>query len=124
MMRVAILPKAIILKEISRCVRRISSCPLPLPFISRAAKPTALLMIPHDLMIPMIPDIAMPPIPIERAYDLKITSGAICPTAVVIDGSHWFSTVSGKMSAIPGTISHHTVSEPTQMMKAYFRPMI
>ena len=35
------------------------------PFISCAASPTALLMMPHDLMIPMIPAIAMPPMPID-----------------------------------------------------------
>ena len=46
------------------------------------------------------------------------------PTAVVMEGSHWLSTVSGKMSAMPGTMSHHTEREPRQMMRAYLKPMM
>ena len=50
----------------SRCVRCCAAAaPSPLPFISFAASPTALLMMPHDLMMPMMPAIAMPPIPID-----------------------------------------------------------
>ena len=39
-------------------------------------------------------------------------------------GSHWLSTMSPQNNDMPGTISHHTANEPTQMMKAYFRPTI
>ena len=44
------------------------------------------------------------------------------PTAVVIDGSHWLSTSAGNSRAMPGTMSHHTASEPRQMMRAYLKP--
>ena len=62
-----ILPTAIILKLMSRCVRFTSSMLPPFPFNSRAARPTASRMIPQLRMIPMIPAIAMPPIPMLRA---------------------------------------------------------
>ena len=39
---------------------------------SPAARPTALLITPALLIMPMIPATAMPPIPIWRAYSLKI----------------------------------------------------
>ena len=42
----------------------------------------------------------------------------MAPTAVERVGSHWLSTLSGKSSAIPGTMSHHTVSDPKVMMAA------
>ena len=60
-------PMAIILKEMSRCVRFTFSSTALLPFNSLAAKPTALLMMPQLLMIPMIPAMAIPPIPMLRA---------------------------------------------------------
>ena len=64
-MMVTMLPMAITLKEISRLVRSCSlSTALP-PFISCAASPTALLMMPQDLIMPMMPAMAMPPIPID-----------------------------------------------------------
>ena len=34
------------------------------------------------------------------------------------------STVSWKISDIPGTISHQTANEPRHIMNAYFRPTI
>ena len=69
-------------------------CPLVLPTVSPpaspafAASPTALLMTPHDLMIPIMPAIAMAPIPIDLPYDVKICSGDISPTAVEMAGFH------------------------------------
>ena len=55
---------AINLKLRSRSVRlvAIAASLLP-PFISLAASPTALLIMPHDLMMPIIPDMAMAPMP-------------------------------------------------------------
>ena len=53
------------LNERSRPVRTVTVSSLLPPFISLAASPTALLMIPHDFTIPMIPAIAIPPIPID-----------------------------------------------------------
>src|SRR5574344_1626077 len=60
-------PKAIILKEISRWVRICSLSTLLLPFISLAAREMAPLIMPHDLMMPMIPAMAIPPMPMGRA---------------------------------------------------------
>ena len=60
-------PMAIILKEMSRWVRFTFSSTSLLPFSSLAASPTALLMMPQLLMMPMIPAMAIPPIPILRA---------------------------------------------------------
>ncbi|CUP22346.1 Uncharacterised protein [Segatella copri] len=39
-------------------------------------------------------------------------------------GSQALSTLSWKITLMPGTISHHTTSEPRQVKKAYFRPMM
>ena len=60
---VTIEPTAMILNEMSRWVRSCSLLAELPPFISLAARPTALRMIPHDLMMPIIPAMAMPPMP-------------------------------------------------------------
>ena len=60
-------PMAIIFIEMSRCVRFTLASTLDLPPISLAASPTALLMMPQDLIMPMIPAMAMPPIPMLLA---------------------------------------------------------
>ena len=60
-------PIAIILKEMSRWVRFTFSSTSLLPFSSLAARPTALLIMPQLLMMPMIPAMAIPPIPMLRA---------------------------------------------------------
>ena len=115
---------AINLNERSRSVRTwLAVFALP-PFISFEASDTALLMMPHDLIMPMIPAMAMAPMPIDLPYSLNICSGDMSPTAVAIAGFHSLSTVSPNSRAIPGTTNHHTASEPIQMMKAYFRPTI
>ena len=74
------------------------------------------LMMPHDLMMPIMPDMAMAPMPMLLPYALNICSGVMSPTAVVMDGSHVFSTVSLKSHAMPGTSSHHTAMEPMQII--------
>ena len=61
------LPMAMILKLRSLCVRFTSFKLVPLPFSSREASPTASRMMPQLRIIPMIPAIAMPPIPMLRA---------------------------------------------------------
>ena len=63
-MSVTMVPMAITLNEMSLWVRICCLPSWPLPFISLDASDTALLMMPHDLMMPMIPAMAMPPIPI------------------------------------------------------------
>ena len=59
-------PKAITLNEMSCCVRSSFFSPFASPFsplISLAANDTALFIIPHDFIMPMMPAMAMPPIP-------------------------------------------------------------
>ena len=56
-------PTAINLKEMSRWVRNSSLSALGVPFISLAASETALFMMPHDLIMPMMPAMAIPPMP-------------------------------------------------------------
>ena len=64
MSKVATTPIEMIFIGISRCVRgKRSILASPLLFISLTANPTAPLMIPHDLMIPITPAVAIPPIP-------------------------------------------------------------
>ena len=59
-----ITPMEMIFIEMSRCVRFTSAFTLlPLPFSSFEASPTALLMMPHDFTMPMMPAMAMPPMP-------------------------------------------------------------
>ena len=63
MMMVAIEPMAMMRKAMSRWVRIWSFDAEDPPFISLAANETALLMMPHDLMMPMTPAMAIPPMP-------------------------------------------------------------
>ena len=60
-------PMAMILNGMSRCVRFTVTAALLLPFSSLEARLTAPLMMPQLLMMPMTPDMAIPPMPIERA---------------------------------------------------------
>ena len=61
---------------------------------------------------------AIPPMPISLAY-LNISSGdaddAATPAA---------TSISGKIKAMAGTITHHTAAEPRQMMNEYLNPTI
>ena len=92
------------------------------PPISLAASPTALLMMPHERTMPMMPAMAMPPMPMLLAYSAKIVSGDIELTVWVIAGFQAFSTWSPHSRAMPGTMIIHTASEPAQMIAAYFSP--
>ena len=51
---------------------------------SLAASLTADLMTPNDFIMPMMPAVAMPPIPICLAYSLKIWSADISPMVWVM----------------------------------------
>ena len=61
---VTIAPMAIILNGMSRCVRSTCLPSLLPPRISLAARLTAFFIIPHELMMPIMPAMAIPPIPI------------------------------------------------------------
>ena len=69
-------------------------------------------------MMPMMPAIAMAPMPIDLPYAVNICSGDMSPTAVVMAGFHWLRTVSGKIRAMTGTTSHHTNREPSVIISA------
>ena len=84
----------------------------------------ALLMMPHERTMPMMPAMAMPPMPILLAYSAKMVSGDIEPTVCVIAGFQAFNTWSPHSKAMPGTMIIHTASEPAQIMAAYFNPTI
>ncbi len=53
--------------DISRCQRMVEALPWEEPLISRAARPAACMIMPHDFTMPMIPAIAIPPMPISLA---------------------------------------------------------
>ena len=63
------IPKTTVFIEMSRCVRSTCSTCVPAPFLpnSRTAIPTASLITFDCRMMPMMPAVAMPPIPICRA---------------------------------------------------------
>ncbi len=95
--------------DMSVCQRTVLAA-LDLPLSSRPARPTAAVIIPHDLIMPMTPAMAIPPMPIIRAYSLKITSGG--------------RAVMASLPYVPsrGTIIHHTNIEPANMTNAYLSP--
>ena len=45
----------------------------------------------------------------------RLTFALIAPTVFTMLGSQALSTLSWKMTLMPGTISHHTTSEPRQV---------
>ena len=83
---------------------------LPLPPNSLPARPTADFITPQLFTIPIMPAIAIAPIPMLRPYCVNITCGST--------------------ASIPGTLpnngsnTHHTKNEPAQITAAYFSPMI
>ena len=112
-------PTAMIFIDKSFCVRGTAVSFFPLPFISCAARPTAPMMILRLLKMPMIPAMAIPPIPMLLAY-WKICS-ALAWEAVTKE-LPVLTTRSGNNHEMAGTITHHTATEPQQMMSAYFKP--
>ena len=117
-------PMAIIFIGRSRCVRSTATDDaLLLPFISEAANPTALRIMLHDRMIPMIPAIAIPPIPMCRAKVENICSVVIPSTLPSNMGLIACRAVSPS-SGITGTTTNHIRAEPAHIMAAYLRPMI
>ena len=100
----------------SRCVRSSASSCLPPTFCVSEKAPMMTLRLFH---IPIIPAMAMPPMPMLLAY-LKSCSGE---AAAADRTEEPVPTLrSGKRKAMPGTMTHHTSIEPQQMMKAYFSP--
>ena len=74
------------------------------------------MMIFRLLMMPMMPAMAMPPMPMLLAY-WKICS-ALAVAAVVPSAT----ATSGKSQAMAGMMTHQTATDPQQMMRAYFSP--
>ncbi len=107
----------------SSCVRSGFSAAAPgLRLNSLVARPTALLITPALLMMPMMPAVAMPPMPMWRAYSLKICSGAISEMVWAMPVPMRSMTLPPQMRFIRGMMTSHTRKEPQQMMKAYLRP--
>ena len=72
----------------------------------------------REFHTPIIPAMAMPPMPMLLAYWKRawgLASAASVPPA---------SCISGKRKAIAGTTIHHISTEPAHMMEAYFSPTI
>ena len=67
---------------------------------------------------PMMPAMAIPPMPMLLAY-WKICCGIASPARIPAPTSR-----SGQMKAIAGTTIHQMSTEPAHMMVAYFRPTI
>ena len=91
---------------------------------SPAARPTADLITPKDLMMPMIPAVAIPPIPIWRAYSVKICSADSCDTVLFMPVFIRSMTSGPQMRFIRGMMTSHTRKLPQQITKAYFSPTI
>ena len=123
--RVMTMPMTTIFIDMSLWVLMTSaSAPVFFLLNSLAARPTADLMTPNDFTMPTIPAVAMPPMPIWRAYSLNICSGDICPMVWVIPEFIRSITSPPQMRFITGMITSHTRKLPQQMMKAYLSPTI
>ena len=72
--------------------------------------------------MPMMPAVAIPPIPICLAYSRKIWSGLISAMVELMPVPIRSITQSPQMRFIAGMMTSHTRKLPQQMMKAYFRP--
>ena len=76
------------------------------------------------LITPMTPAAAMAPMPMLFAYP-KICSGDASAAVIAFPESAEPATAkSGNMIAIPGTMTHQTKAEPTQIIAAYYKPTI
>ena len=120
--RVKAMPQTRVFIGMSSWVRSAAAEDPPLRLNSLAARPTALLMTPALLMMPMTPAVAIPPMPMWRAYSLKIWSADISETVVVMPMFIRSMTSPPQMRFISGMMTSHTRKEPQQMMKAYLRP--
>ena len=70
----------------------------------------------------MIPAVAIPPIPIWRAYSEKICSADISPTVAVIPVFIRSITCPPQIRFISGMMTSHTRKLPQQIMNAYLSP--
>ena len=118
--------------EMSRCVRSGAAAALLPPPNSETARPTAWRMIFDWRMMPMMPAMAMPPMPIglpmkaKRFSAVKIDCGSATMSARVTPSSESIAAESTASASEPttGTITNQTRHEPAVMIMAYFRPMI
>ena len=83
-------------------------------------------------MMPMMPAIAMPPMPMglpmnaKRFSAVKIDCGSARMSARVTPNSEIIAAGSTASASEPttGTITNHTRHDPAVMIMAYFRPMM
>ena len=113
-------PMTMTFMEMSRCVRGHSSSPCASCFLPKAARMREKLprMTERLFHTPMMPAMAMPPMPMLLAY-WKISCGEAVAAAMPS-----FTSSSGQMRAMTGTAIHQMSTEPAHMMAAYFRPMM
>ena len=117
------MPKTMLFIGMSSSVRSQASALAPGFLVnSPAASPTADFMTPNDLMMPMMPAVAMPPIPMCRAYSLKIWSADMSPMVCVMPEFMRSMTCPPQMRFISGMMTSQTRKLPQQIMNAYFSP--
>ena len=119
--------------EMSRCVRSGAAAALLPPPNSETARPTAWRMIFDWRMMPMMPAMAMPPMPIglpmkaKRFSAVKIDCGSATMSARVTPSSESIaagSTASARRADHRDRSRTRRVHEPAVMIMAYFRPMM
>ena len=119
------MPHTTLFMGMSCWVRSVSTTATPGFFLnSPAARPTALLITPALLMMPIIPATAMPPMPMCLAYSLNIRSADISETVCVIPVPMRSMTCPPQMRFKSGIITNHTRKEPQQITNAYLSPTI
>ena len=105
----------------SFCVRGVLAATCARPLISCEASLTAPVMIFRLLSMPMMPAMAMPPMPMLLTY-WKSCSGVAA--AAVSGRSAELMSRSGNSRPVSGMMIHQTATEPQQMIRAYFSPTI
>ena len=108
----------------SFCVLSAEAAPSDFLPISFTARENADLMTPRDLRMPMMPAVAMPPIPIGLAYVENISSALIDATEAVRPVFIRSITLSPPKRLISGISTNQTRKLPQQMMREYFNPII
>ena len=116
----------------SRCVRSVVSAAFFPPPNSETARPTAWRMIFDWRMMPMMPAMAMPPMPsglpmkVKRFSAVKSVSGCASRSGFVTPSIEAMAAGSVAPASEPttGTMTNHTRHEPAVMIIAYLSPMM
>lgn len=101
----------------SRSLLLTATCSPPPPFLP-TANLKALPITPDDLMMPMIPAMAMAPIPMGRTYSAKIASADMAANGFTPPDA----AANAPISLTSGISTSHETSEPTVMITAKRNP--